>query len=95
MSLLYPSREVIVVGEVNSRGVNRMLELINATFMPNSTLLFRSTTGDGITELNQRLSEYEPLDGQATAYVCQNYACQAPVTSTSELKKVLAQTIQH
>jgi uncharacterized protein YyaL (SSP411 family) len=95
MSLLYPSREVIVVGEGNSRGVNRMLELINATFMPNSTLLFRSTTGDGITELNQRLSEYEPLDGQATAYVCQNYACQAPVTSTSELKKVLAQTIQH
>lgn len=95
ISFLYPSREVIVVGDRHSREVNQMLELISTTFLPNSTFLFRSTTGDGVTDLNQRLSEYQPLEGQATAYVCQNYSCQAPVTSASELKKMLAQNIQH
>jgi len=95
LALLYPSREVIVVGDRHSREVNQMLELINTTFLPNSTFLFLSTEGDGINDLNQRLCEYQPLGGQATAYVCQNYSCQAPVTSTSELKRVLAQTVQH
>jgi uncharacterized protein len=28
-------------------------------------------------------------DGQATAYVCQNYSCQAPVTEVAELIKLL------
>ena len=95
ISLLYPSREVIVVGDRHSHEVEQMLELINTTFLPNSTFLFRSTTGDGVTDLNRRLSEYQPLGGQATAYVCQNYSCQAPVTSTSDLKRMLVRAAQH
>lgn len=95
MSLLYPCREVVVVGERDSREVNQMLDLLNTTFLPNATFMFRSTTDDVVVDLNRRLNEYDPVGGQATAYVCQNYACQAPVTSAAELKKMLIQTIQH
>jgi uncharacterized protein YyaL (SSP411 family) len=89
MYLLYPSREVIVVGERDNHEVKKMLDLTNATFLPNSVVMFRPVPGDGITKLNFRLSEYESLDGKATAYVCQDYACQAPVVSTSDLKKLI------
>lgn len=32
-----------------------------------------------------------PIDGKATAYVCQNYACQLPVTTPSALAAQLQQ----
>jgi len=89
MYLLYPSREVIVVGERDSGEVKEMLESINANFLPNTIVMFRPLPDDGITELNPRLREYVALDGKATAYVCQNYACQAPVTSASDLKRMI------
>jgi uncharacterized protein YyaL (SSP411 family) len=31
----------------------------------------------------------EPVDGDAAAYVCEHFACQAPVTSADELAKLL------
>jgi uncharacterized protein len=37
------------------------------------------------------LLEDRPLrDGKATAYVCEGYVCQAPVTSAAELEAQLA-----
>jgi uncharacterized protein YyaL (SSP411 family) len=29
------------------------------------------------------------IDGQATAYVCENFTCQAPVTNPDNLRKLL------
>ena len=31
----------------------------------------------------------EPRDGQATAYVCEHYVCQAPTTDPAVLRKLL------
>jgi len=36
------------------------------------------------------LVEMKPLNGKATAYVCENYACQAPATTPGELRQRLA-----
>ncbi len=36
------------------------------------------------------LGEMKPLDGRAMAYVCENFACQAPVTTPEELRRLLA-----
>ncbi len=40
---------------------------------------------DGVPLLEGR----EPVDGQAAAYVCQGFVCQAPVTSTEDLTRAL------
>jgi uncharacterized protein YyaL (SSP411 family) len=32
----------------------------------------------------------EPVDGSATAYVCERFACQRPVTTPAELEALLA-----
>jgi hypothetical protein len=36
------------------------------------------------------LREMKPVDGKATAYVCENFTCQAPVTDPAALRALLA-----
>ena len=40
---------------------------------------------DGVPLLEDR----EPVDGRAAAYVCEHFACQAPVTTAEELQTAL------
>lgn len=35
------------------------------------------------------LSSLERKDGKATAYLCENFACSLPVTSSQELRRLL------
>ena len=37
----------------------------------------------------EEMKEMRPIDGKAAAYVCENFTCKAPVTSTEELRKLL------
>jgi len=39
------------------------------------------------------LAEMKPQGGRATAYVCENYTCHAPITSPGELRRVLAASV--
>jgi hypothetical protein len=43
------------------------------------------TNGDAVPLLAQR----RPVNGAAAAYVCERFACQAPVTDPAELEALL------
>ena len=62
-------------------------------FLPRAVLLFHPTgeSGGGIRELVPFVAEQKPVDGKATAYVCEDYACREPVTTVEALEKLLAE----
>ncbi len=89
--MIGPSREVVVAGGPDTKGVRAMMEFIHRKFLPNQVTLLVS--GDYSQD---RLFEFVPfvrgmttVDGKATAYVCQQFACRSPITDLTELKRVL------
>jgi len=79
---LGPPREVVIAGQPGDPGVERMLRAARRKFLPDTVVVFHpiGDTGGKIEKLAPFLEGQTALDGRATAYVCQNYSCRAPVT---------------
>jgi len=87
---LGPSYEVIISGKRESPDTVNMLEELWSYFVPNKVLVFRPEgENPEIAELAEYTKEQRPVEGKATAYVCQNYKCQLPTTETGEMLKLL------
>jgi len=87
---LGPAYQVVISGKYESPDTGHMLEELWAYFIPNKVLVFRPEGKDPeITNLATYTKEQIPIQGKATAYVCQNYECQLPTTEVSEMLKML------
>ncbi len=72
-------REVAIVGPQPQE----LLAVVRGAYRPH--LVLAGGEPDGVPLLEGR----EPVDGRAAAYVCQRFACQAPVTTAEELAAAL------
>jgi uncharacterized protein len=77
---LAPVREVAIVGP----GSEPLVRVVRDAYRPH--LVLAGGPADGVPLLEDR----EPVDGRATAYVCEHFICQAPVTTPQELARALA-----
>ena len=83
-------KEIAIIGPRESPVTLRLLETVFTRYLPNKVVVGSPVDG---TELNLPLLEGRGmLDGQPTAYVCQNYACQLPVTDAEALEMQLQST---
>ena len=73
-------KEVALVGE-ELRPLERV---VRGRFRPH--LVLAGGEPDGVPLLEGR----DPVEGRATAYVCEGFACRAPVTEARELEELLA-----
>jgi uncharacterized protein len=76
---LAPVKEVALAGE--SRELERV---VRDSFRPH--LVLAGGAPDGVPLLADR----PPVDGKPAAYVCERFACKAPVTEPEELERLLA-----
>jgi uncharacterized protein len=86
---LSAAKEVAVLGASHSDDTQALLDVINARYLPNSVLA-SAAPADNLASAAVALLADRPLqDQRATAYVCQNFACQAPVTDPQALERLL------
>jgi len=90
-----PSQEVVVAGERSAAETVDMIEAIRDVYAPQAVVVLRSP-GEGpapIADLAPFAAAQTALDGRATAYVCQDYACQAPTTNADGARQSLADAV--
>ena len=64
-----------------------MLGALGERFLPSKVVLF--VPDREASEVAGYAKDFESIDGRATAYVCVDFSCQLPVTSASEMLKLL------
>jgi uncharacterized protein len=90
VSLARP-RQIVIAGKIESQETNALIAEVHRHFVPNKILLL-ADGGKGqeyLGEQNEALRAMSPVNGCSAAYVCENFSCQAPVTSPVELTELL------
>jgi uncharacterized protein YyaL (SSP411 family) len=88
---LGPVTEFAIVGDPMSEDVQRVLRVIRGSFRPNSVVARKPAAG-----ATEKLEALLPLlagktaQGEVTTYVCENFACQAPLIGAEAVEKELA-----
>ncbi|RXK53730.1 thioredoxin domain-containing protein [Oleiharenicola lentus] len=84
-------RTVVLAGDPRSPGFGAIAAVLHAKLGPRRALLC-ADAGSGQVWLSAKrpyLAEMKPVDGKVTAYLCENFACQAPVTDAAALRQLL------
>lgn len=84
------AREIIVVSGPDQKETDAMLGIIKEAFMPFTVSALYSDERLDIRKVIPFIKNYTPVDGKATAYVCESFACSYPVTNTNEFRKILS-----
>lgn len=81
--------ELAVVGDLEQANTGNLLAVLNERYLPNSVLACVSPQHAEAGQLIPLLADRPLKDGQPCVYVCQDFACQAPVTTVEDLVKLL------
>jgi hypothetical protein len=85
------TREVVVAGKREDDDTQALIDVLREAYSPFTVALHRPP-GDAppITEIASFTEAQTPVDGQAAAYVCCNFQCEAPTTDPTQLRAQLA-----
>ncbi len=82
-------KEIAVVGPRTNPATKQLLDTVFTRYLPNKVVVGSPGTATG-DEAIPLLQDRGMIDGKPTAYVCQNYACQLPVTDQQALAAQLS-----
>lgn len=78
--------EIAISGDLQDTETQDLLEILNSIYQP----FIVSTVGDASSSV-PLLSGRTQVEGKSTAYICRNFACELPITSTVEFKERMDQ----
>ncbi len=84
-------QQIVLAGDATTPEFKALAAHLHRKFLPNAALL-HADGGEGQAWLathNEAIAGMKPVSGKPAAYVCQNFTCQAPVTTVEELEKAL------
>jgi uncharacterized protein YyaL (SSP411 family) len=88
--LVTPSKEIAIVGSPKADLTRQFLQEIWAQWRPD---IVTAVGTDHAEQTPALLHQRTQMDGQPTAYVCRNHACQQPVNSVDGLRKSLEEMV--
>ncbi|HEV8571970.1 MAG TPA: thioredoxin domain-containing protein [Actinomycetota bacterium] len=80
-----PSKEVAIVGDLESEEARRLIRELWSRYLPNAVLAAAPPGDDEAARIVPLLAGREPLDGKPAAYVCERFTCRLPVSDPEAL----------
>ncbi|MGI8436688.1 MAG: thioredoxin domain-containing protein [Chthoniobacterales bacterium] len=84
-------KQIVIAGKPDAADTAAMLREVRRHFIPNKVLIL-ADGGAGqkfFAAQVEFMKDIAPIDGNATAYVCENFICQLPVTDPEKLQRLL------
>ena len=82
--------QIIIAGEKDAEDTRALLQCVHSFFLPYKVLVTHEPGKETFLGKHLKvLSTVKKLDDKATAYVCENYTCSAPVNDVEKLRKIL------
>jgi uncharacterized protein YyaL (SSP411 family) len=78
-------REVAIIGEPRAGDTQALLGEVRRRYRPNQVVALAAPSDRDALAAAPLLADRPTLDGHATAYVCEHFACQQPVTEPEAL----------
>jgi uncharacterized protein YyaL (SSP411 family) len=86
-----PASEIVIAGDPGAADTKSMLRAVRARFLPNAVVLVRPAGEDpAIVRIAEFTRAQTAIGGKATAYVCRDFACQAPASEVRGLEALLS-----
>jgi uncharacterized protein YyaL (SSP411 family) len=78
-----PTYEIAMIGDQNELATQRVLAELRQRYFPNRVVALRKEGSDG-KAIDPLFQGREPKSPSPTVYLCENFACQAPVSGADE-----------
>lgn len=94
MSILFArgkSSEIVIVGDRKHSDLQGFLDIINKCFLPYSVVVVKDEEDkEALMELIPYVEGQVKVGDGATAYICESFACRAPITDAKQLSEILS-----
>lgn len=81
---------VVIAGDKASDDTRQLLNTVHEVFSPyQNVILLNDESREYFVSRLPFVAEMKMMDGKATAYVCRDFACRQPVTTSEELREQL------
>jgi len=90
------SLEVVIAGDRGTADTAALIATVREMYLPHAAVLLvpPGQAGAAIRKLAPFAKAYEPVEGKAAAYVCQDFSCQLPTTDPEKLGRLLEETLK-
>jgi len=88
---MHPGKEIVIAGEPDDPEVRAMLIESRQRYAPDDLILPHppGSAGEAIRRLCPLVRDKQALEGKATAYLCENFTCRAPITDSAVFRASL------
>jgi uncharacterized protein YyaL (SSP411 family) len=83
-------KQIILAGESHSPGMPELVRALYSRFTPHRIVLrVDEKSRATLARFSPAIQSMQAIDGQATAYVCENYACQLPTSDVATFVQLI------
>ena len=88
---LGPSREIVIAGHPEDERTQEMIRILRGRFLPQTTVILHPAgpEGEAARALMPVIADKTIIEGLPAVYLCENFACNAPITPSEGLRIAL------